>query len=612
MSGIVGLLNTDGSPADRALLRQMTDALRFRGPDAQQVWIQGNIGLGHALLRTTAEAKSEQQPFSLDGQVWIVADARVDARDDLVAALAPADSGNLSALLDVELILRAYECWGERCVEHLIGDFAFAIWDARRRRLFCARDQVGPKPFFYSVTPGRLVFSNTLDCVRLDPAVSGDLDDRALADFLVFESNQDLTTTSFAQIRRLPAAHTLVWQDVRLEVKRYWQLPQVDELHYRHPGEYVEQFRELLGRAVRDRVRGGRAAILMSGGVDSTTVAACARDLAPLRAYTVVDGSADPEPRYAGLAAESLGIPIAFFHCDGYSPYARWPELRRPEPVHDPLSRASTFDLLREISRHSRVVLTGEGGDPAFAMSAQYLTARLKRLQFARLFAEVGGYVAAHRRLPVIGLRSAIKQRLGLAHAWVPPFPAWLQPELVSRLRLRERWRALTEDGPARHPLRSSAYRILAYPGWERCFEQDDPGVTGVAVESRHPLCDLRVLQFLLALPPLPWILNKELLRASTRGLLPDTVRLRPKATVPDARIREQLQSPDSRWMDSFVAVPELARFVERAAVRSLDSLPTGFDVLLHTRPLSLNYWLHQTADVGYKTAQESGVVHED
>jgi asparagine synthase (glutamine-hydrolysing) len=131
MSGIVGIVHFDGAPVDRHRLGQMTASMAFRGPDAQEIWIEGNVGFGHALLKTTDESEHEHRPCTLDGRIWIVADARVDARRDLVPELKAHGHEDLSPdATDVELILRAYLTWGNDCVEHLLGDFAFAIWDA--------------------------------------------------------------------------------------------------------------------------------------------------------------------------------------------------------------------------------------------------------------------------------------------------------------------------------------------------------------------------------------------------------------------------------------------------------------------------------------------------
>ena len=136
----------------------MTEVMTFRGPDAQTIWSQGFVGFGHTLLQTTWESAAESQPFTLDRQVWIVADARIDDRQTLTEKLGLTHRANSEQILtDIELILRAYLRWGDDCVQHLLGDFAFGIWDDRTGRLFCARDQMGVKLFYYSQVSNYLV-----------------------------------------------------------------------------------------------------------------------------------------------------------------------------------------------------------------------------------------------------------------------------------------------------------------------------------------------------------------------------------------------------------------------------------------------------------------------
>src|SRR5437660_1200975 len=206
MSGIVGIVHRDGAPVERKLLRSLVDSLTFRGPDAQEIWSVGPVGFGHTLLGTLAGQLQEKQPCTLDGQVWITADARVDGQAGLKQKLASRGRDRLEGATDAELILHAYHAWGEECVQHLLGDFAFAIWDGRERRLLCARDHFGIKPFYYAELAAGLVFSNTLNGVRLHPEVSDRLDDLAIADFLLGGGTNEPAATSFADIRRLPPA----------------------------------------------------------------------------------------------------------------------------------------------------------------------------------------------------------------------------------------------------------------------------------------------------------------------------------------------------------------------------------------------------------------------
>lgn len=436
MSGIIGLVNFDEKPVAPELLRRLTDFMAFRGPDEQTVWHGHHVGFGHAMLRTTAEAQHESQPCTLDGQVWLTADARIDGRADLTRRLRAAGREIPQTVTDPELILHAYHAWGEACVERLLGDFAFAVWDAPRRRLFCARDHFGVKPFYYAHLADCFTFSNTLNCVRQHPSVSARLNEQAIGDFLLFALNQDLATTAFADIQRLPPGHYLTWADGNLRVSRYWQLPIEPRLQYRRREEYVEQFMELLETAVSDRLRVNRVAVSMSGGLDSTAVAAVAKRLLArqfstfgIEAQCVVYDRLfpDQERHFAGLAAEGLGIPLHFLAGDDYAPYLRWEsrELNQPEPVHNPLL-ALVNDSLTALAAYSRVELTGYDGDTVMSESPKpYFRYLLRKRHGARLLAAVGGYVWQEKGPPPVGFRTWLAGRRNKKH--LPDgYPVWL------------------------------------------------------------------------------------------------------------------------------------------------------------------------------------------
>src|ERR1700687_5799726 len=149
MSGFAAVFHSNGAPVDRAWLGTMADFLAFRGPDGREIWISDGIGRCHTLLRTSAETDGRAQIASRGGCLWIAGDVRVDDRETLIAKLPPGPRDHITAS-SAELILHAYDAWGEACVEHLLGDFSFVIWDARQRRVFAARDHLGVRPLFYS------------------------------------------------------------------------------------------------------------------------------------------------------------------------------------------------------------------------------------------------------------------------------------------------------------------------------------------------------------------------------------------------------------------------------------------------------------------------------
>jgi asparagine synthase (glutamine-hydrolysing) len=604
MSGFVGILNLDGAPVDSALLGRLTNFLSRRGPDAQRAWAQGSIGFGHTLLRNAVESAHEQQPLTLDGNIWIVADARIDGRRDLISALGPRDRG-LDGVPDVELILRAYQAWGDACVDRLIGDFAFAIWDGQRRRLFCARDHFGMRLFFYARVGHSLIFSNTLDCLRLHPGVSDRLNDLAIADFLVFDNNQDLGTSAFADILRLPPAHTLTCASENFDIRRYWTLPEVEPVEYRRPQDCLDRFREVFDTAVSDRLRDRSAAILLSGGLDSPTVAASAvrvlrqRNSAfDFRAYTHYHETLIPheERHYAGLVAQALKIPIQFVdgdNCEIFDTYDD-PQYRTPEPNHFPMGFRKC-DPMQEIVGWSRTVLTGFGGDPALAsLLSAHFSRLLQARRFGRLVSDVASYLSVPGRLARLYVRTRLRRWFGPKMTAPFPIPEWLNPELVKRLALRERWQMISAGSAPNLSARPEAYQNVASPYWTLNFELHDCGIADVNVEACHPFFDLRVLKFLLALAALPWCSDKEILRRDGSGVLPDAVRLRKKSPLAQDPIWALFQKSESAWVDRFEAVPELSQFVKRDRVPQLYQIASSGDAWVHSKPLSLNFWLQR------------------
>jgi asparagine synthase (glutamine-hydrolysing) len=608
MSGMVGLINTDGQPVDRRLLQHLTEFMEFRGPDARNIWISGQVGFGHTLLRTTFESEREEQPCSLEGQVWITADARIDGRADLIRRLEGQGCLNLKATSDPELILHAYHVWGEDCLQYLLGDFAFAIWDGPKRQLFCARDHFGVKPFYYARVGNCLVFSNTLNCLRRHPEVSDELNDLAIADFLLFDFNQDPATTSFADIHRVPPAHCLTLHGGALQVRRYWTLPQEGLLRYARQQDYVDHFKELLKQAVADRLRTRAVGVFMSGGLDSPMVAALAKDLLAaqptpydLQAYTVVYDRLvpDKERHFAGLVAAYVNIPINFLAADAYRLYGRGEQGKawQSEPSHNQLLEI-WLDLIRRASAKSRVFLTGEGGDEILYPSKAYIYRLVKGGHFGRLALETARSVFLYGMFPQIGFRSSLRRWLIKADNSLP-LPVWLNPALAARLDLKARVEELRKPVACDYALRPEAYRFLLTPMWQFVLEKKyDPGELGYPVEIRHPLIDLRLVNYALALPPLPWCVNKLMLREAGYGILPTAITRRAKSPMAVSPILALLRErPDDR-IDCPTPVAQLNRYVDNAAIPPVTGVNATDDAWVHLRALSLNNWLQNLQPV--------------
>ena len=591
MSGIVGIVNFDGASIDRDLLTRLTESMTFRGPDAQQILADGNAGLGHTLLRTTWEAETEKQPVTFDGRVWLTADARLDGRRELIAKLRTRFE---TPPTDAELILHAYNTWKEDCVKHLLGDFAFAIWDSTRDQLFCARDHLGIRQFYYSYSNNQFVFSNTLNCLRLHPQVSNKLNELAVGDFLVFGLNQDPATTIFADIQRLPKAHALVVSREGIRVREYWT-PDIKPVRYKTANDYIENFDQLLTQAVEDRLRTTKASVLMSGGLDSSAVAAIAGKNVELSAYCVVYDSAfdDEERKYASLVAETHEIPLEFLQGNEINHNGGGNGIgSAPEPFHvDPIYAVSA-ELLRRCSSSARVALTGWDGDTFISETPRHSFARsLKRGNLPRLLIDLTRFVYFQHSPPPIGIRTQWRQWRN--PNWNrAPYPVWLNDEFSKRLNLPERWLRLSEDGPQAHALRPRAFRIINSPHWDALFSRYDAGTSSLPLELRHPLIDVRLVDYLLGVPVIPWLLEKTILRKAMVGILPEAVRTRPKTPLagdPGLLLRDTRKFQE---IDEFTPVPAICSYVDRKSIPLVTEEVNSTQLSVNVRPFCLNQWL--------------------
>ncbi|SRR6266404_132170 len=630
MSGIVGIINIDGAPVDRDLLGRMTDFMAYRGPDAQETWIDGNVGFGHTMLRTTWEAETETQPLTLDGKVWLTADARIDGRPELIAELEAklrrrlrikgSGNGSGSERLpnDAELILLAYEAWGEDCVKHLIGDFVFAIWDSLARRLFCGRDHFGVKQFYYAHIGATFIFSNTLNCVRLHPAVSDELDEVVIGDYLLFGLNQDLSSTTFSDVRRLPPASHLTASISGKTIQRFWTAPTNGQIQFPKSEDYVERFKELFSGAVADRLRTDKVSVSMSGGLDSTSVAAVARDLllrrsalAELRGYVVVYDRLipDEERRFSTLAASALQIPVRHIPADDYLLYEeRTPqELEQPEPFLMNPTSAPFNELLRSMAEHSRIALSGWDGDAFMNEPPNAHFAELaKNLKVKTLLANMGWFIWSRHQLPPIGFRTLLKRLIG-TYPRKAFCPEWIDASFSERVNLQERWKQFTSESAKAHPTRPYAFRVLNSTSWAPLFESYDAGLSRLTFEMRHPMIDVRLVEYLLSIPPIPWCVNKEILRVAMAGKLPKVVLNRPKTPLAGDPSLYLVEKSSVRFVDNFEPVPRLSKFVDLNARPQLAGEQNSDRLWTNLRPFGLNYWLLHSLPIELTTGEKNG-----
>lgn len=612
------MFNRSGANIDGALLRALAHFLSYVGPDDRDTYSNDCVGLGHSMLRTSRDSANELQPASLGGEFWITADARIDCRDELNRELEQAVSKYRPSATDPELILQAYALWGEECVRHLRGDFAFAIWDARAQKLFCARDHFGVKPFYYAEIGEVFLFSNALNCLRMHPEISDELNDSAIGDFLLFGLNCDPATTTFRDIRRLPPAHSLSVCREGVRIERYWSAPIGGSIRYRHADEYVEHFQILLQAAVADRLRIDRAGILLSGGLDSAALAATAHDISgtpsasvDLRAYTVIYEPliCDRDGSYAQKVADFLKIPIQFLEIDALKLLERWndPELASPEPVDDPLF-AGLFDQYEMIARDCRVALCGEGSDNLLHFQMlPYVKHMLRGRDFRGLLREIPRYLWMRPSFWP-GIRRRLKGVVG-KDPKAPLFPPWLDPDFVKRLDLKARWKQWSELPTYQpHPIRPKAQASISIPHWSSMFEQESPSVTHCHVETRYPFLDLRLVDYLLAIPPFPLCFEKRLLRDAMVGRLPESCRLRPKTAPPFDPLAQCLHQHQGKTAEILYQVQwstDMSGYVRHSELKHLQPGDYPERIALDVRPACLNFWLQSSRRVRYNLFSE-------
>jgi asparagine synthase (glutamine-hydrolysing) len=558
MSGIFGLFNTNSEPIAEGDLARMAAPLERRGPEGTGIWYDALAGLGHTLLATTPEAVHERLPLRDHASGCVItADVRLDNRPELLSALGIRD--RTADIGDAEIVLRAYLAWGESCLQRLLGDFAFAIWDPRRRALFCARDHFGLRPFYYHHTLRRFfAFASEPRAILTLPQTPYRINEGRIADFLVNElEGIDKTSTFFEEVYRLPPAHSLTVTPNGLTKRRYWTLEPGPELRLPSDEAYAEAFLEVFTGAVRCRLRSaGPVGSMLSGGMDSGSVVAVARGLlaeqgrGPLLTFSAVgpDPETCVETRAIHAAMTMDGIAphaISFTELDALMPELEeltW-NLEEPFDNHMTLPRA-VYLMARRAG--VKVVLDGVGGDIVLA-EGTYLARLLRRGRWWKAWREAvlqnrfwgGNYPAwqglyhsartafvpnSVRRLAAkYRARRRVEQRVR---------ESLIHPGFAESVQLSERLATLDSQGSPGFLCdyaRERAEGVL-HPYQTVGRERYDRVASALALEPRDPFRDRRVVDLCLRLPgaqKLDGGWPKAVLRRATTHRLPDAVRWR-------------------------------------------------------------------------------------
>jgi asparagine synthase (glutamine-hydrolysing) len=553
MCGICGILNSDPDrPVERAILIGMNEAMRHRGPDAQGLYLNGPLGLGHRRL-SIIDLETGQQPMTNeDESLWLVFNGEIYNFPELRRQLVKRGHA-FRTRSDSEVIIHAYEEYGRSCVEHFNGMFAFALWDQSRRQLFLARDRVGIKPLYYACLPEGFLFASELKSLLAHPKTPRDLDHQALRQYLSYEYVPS-PRSIFQGIKKLPPGHTLTLTDNRVSLECYWDfaVDQSEADHNRSLEVCLSELRQTLKEAVNlELIADVPVGVLLSGGLDSSSIAAmlAALNVSKIQTFSVSfnDPSFD-ESAHARLVAQQLGTEHHEITLTSQAMLELVPRLGGllDEPLGDS-SFIPTFLLSQFTRQHVKVALGGDGGDELLGgyptLPAHLWMGVYQRFLPADLRQGLASWVSDNLPVSFNNLSFDFKVRRFLQGHNLPPYsrhqfwmgsftpqqkalllnPALDLPERAEAEPIWRHWQAC----PADDLINKVFYCDLKLYLEGDILAKVDRASMANSLEVRVPLLNAKLLDLSAGLArhyKVGWLTTKYLLRRAMQDLLPPAI----------------------------------------------------------------------------------------
>jgi asparagine synthase (glutamine-hydrolysing) len=622
MSGIALIYQRDGAPAEASTVTGMMSTLKHRGPNGHNTSLRQNILLGHQHFWTTPEEIGERQPlWSTSGHCAVLFDGRLDNRDELLSALRMDTVARHSS--DATIILRAYDEWAEQLFSRLLGPFALVIYDVVKQRIICGRDPLGDRGLFYFLDRRLLLVASEEQALLTASSVSCDLDETTLALYYAMRVPSD-GRTFFKDVRELRPGHCMIVTADTVKNWRYWDVDPEKRLYYSSDAEYAEHFRWLLDKSVERCLRTSeQSAVMMSGGLDSGSIAAlAARQLANheqpkcLLAISWIFNKfvTCDERSYINSLVERFNLRAIQFDADN-----DWPRLDIfPPEAHDagcpyinPYHRLK--GRLYQIARDNdvRVMLTGEFGDELYSGAEDWLLDLLLERRFSEAqheFSETVRKFGPWRFLTSRSFRRLVGQLIDYLPGLRPlmlarnrsrqKYPPWLSSYACKQLAdVNDRWPPSTDQ--ARRP--SQHRQILGMYGALGASLGNSKS-NRFGIELRHPYRDRQLVEFMLAVPAHQFYRRqryKHVLREAMANLLPADIlnRIEPTSLRPLYKyglkqsvwpnIQTLLHDPEITWR-RFIQPDWFAKAMEER----VDGNLKGPQALLPWRSLSLERWL--------------------
>ena len=558
MCGITGWIKldrTDTAPNSETVLHSMCEQIVHRGPDSEGVWLDDRVALGMRRLSIIDLKTGDQPVFNEDRSIVAMQNGELYNYREVRADLEKRGH-KFTTQTDTEIIPHLYEEYGDAFVEHINGMFAIALWDSRKKRFMLARDRFGEKPVYYGVFGGKLIYASEPKSILAHPSVKAEIDLDALRHYLSFDY-VPAPMSIYKGIYKLPAAHMLTVENGEVKTRRYWKL----DFHKNGNVPSIEKaaadLRELLSDAVRMRlVSDVPLGILLSGGIDSSTVAAFATQHATERIKTFSIGFEEDsfdESRYARLVAKHLGTEhfedrlSAEKAGDLITEIGHWLD----EPLSDG-SLIPTYLLSRFVRQHVTVALGGDGGDELFAGYPMYVAHKV-----AAVYSAIPRILRAGIIEPVVNALPVSTRNMSLDykakrfvrgthldtvtrhHTWFGSFSIdqqkdLLRPEVLAATNgdIYQGPRSLLDQIDTLNVTEQMQYIDINYYLAEDILTKVDRAAMSVSLETRAPFLDPRVGQFAASIPAeykLRGRKGKYILKQAVRDLLPQEILSRPK-----------------------------------------------------------------------------------
>jgi len=594
MSAICGWYNLKNKPIDRNVFDRVLSALDEYGLDGSGRWCDDSVALAHQMTWLTPQSRKESLPFcDSHSNLAITADARVDNRDDLCASLSIPKSQR-SSMSDSQLILRTYQEWGPDCPKHLLGDFAFTIWDHRKRRLFCARDILGVRPFYFHFDSHQFIFASDLCGVLAAPGISHELDLAYVSAHFRHAGNYPHDThTWYSRIKKLARGHSMIVDTAGIRTWAYWNPEDLPEVRCKSDGEYAEMLRDLLDKSVRARIRSTYpVGAHLSGGLDSSSVAVLATRMLRERGEGLTGFSWAPPPTSDAPQDERAmveqlchieNIPVhytqASFSDNAVNRLRNLGKRRDAGFVHELVVRRTAA------SQGIRGILSGWGGDELIAFNGRgYFADLLCRGRWLRLWRE------SRMRSGIHGDGGALWKWI-VSRAVFPLLPDWIferfyrkalpafwdespLPDVfvsVFRAQLSSADSLPRKRGRERAGVRTEQLGLLAHGHLTERIEGWAAAGGRMGITYAYPLLDRRIVELALGLPPEMFFKNgwkRFLFRYALEGILPNDVRWEKSKKEPALnddrdRIRDETQTNLPKIVDQVLNQPRDYHFLD-------------------------------------------------